>query len=63
MSDYLHVGRLCVRMQGKPEFGIESRDVALLGTGDLLEMRGTCTVLKSTRKDAFLDWVLVLSKT
>lgn len=60
---YLHVGRLCVCMQGKPEFGVESREVALLGTGDLLEMRGTCTVLKPPRKDAFLDWVLVLSKT
>lgn len=63
MSHHLHVGRLCVCMQGKPELSIESRDIAVLGTGDLLEMRGTCTVLKPTRKDAFLDWVLVVSKT
>lgn len=50
-------------MQGKPDLSIENRDIAVLRTGDILEMTGTCTVLKPARKDAFLDWLLVVSKT
>lgn len=63
VSGHLHVGRLCVHTQGKSERGVESRDIAVLGTGGLLATRGTCTVLKPTRKEAFLGWVLVVSKT
>lgn len=46
---------MCV--QREPELGS-----VLLGTGDLSELRGTCTVLKPARKDAFLDRVLVVAK-
>lgn len=62
MPDHLRVGRLCVCVQGEPELGVKSRDITLLGTRDLSELRGTCTVLKPTRKDAFLDHVLVVCK-
>lgn len=49
MSDHLPIGRLCVHTQGKLELSIESRDITVLGTMDLLEMRGTFTVLKLRR--------------
>jgi len=62
VSDHLRIARLCVHVQGKPKLSIGSRDIAVLGTRDLLEMRGTWTVLKSPRKDAFLDWALLVSK-
>lgn len=63
VSDHLPIGRLCVHTQGKLELSIESRDITVLGAMDLLEMRGMFTVLKLRRKDAFLDWALVLSRT
>lgn len=63
VSDHLPIGRLCVHTQGELELSIESRDIAVLGTTDPLEMRGTFMVLNPTRKYAFLVWALVVSKT
>lgn len=55
VSDHLPIGKLCVHTQGKLKLSIESRDITVLGTMDLLEMRGTFTVLKLRRKMPF--WI------
>ena len=50
MSGHVRIGRLCVRTQGKPELDVESRDIAVLGTGGLLEMRGNLYSPKTHKK-------------